>query len=91
MTPTELETLKDDLKTTLTQVVVSTVNGKIDKLNTKIDLYIQADEAWKATAEPVIEMGNNARGASVVLLWLAGTVIAIGGAWRILYKIFFKK
>lgn len=91
MTPDELEQLKYDIKTTLTQVVVSTVNGKIDAISRKLDLYIQEDTAWKTTAEPVIEMGNNARGASIVALWLAGVIVAIGGAWRILYKIFLKK
>lgn len=91
MTPSELETLKDDLKTALTQVVVLTVNGKIDAINKKLDLYIQDDNAWKATAEPVIDMGNNLRGGGIVLLWVASAIVAVGGAWKIIISLIMKK
>lgn len=87
MTPKEIE----DLKATLTETIKITVNGKIDRLNNKLDLYIQEDNDWKDRAKPVIEMGNNARGASVAALWLAGLIIAIGGAWEIIRNLVTKK
>lgn len=81
----------EQLKSALIETVRLTVNGKIDKLNTKMDLYIQSDNEWKERAEPVIKMGNDAKGASRVFLWIMGAVIAVGGAWRVLHHIFLKK
>lgn len=93
MTLDELEQIKSSLADTIKVVV----NGKIDKLTTenretsaKIDAYILEDNFWKERAEPVIDMGINAKGASTVALWIAGAVIALGGAWQIIYS-FIKK
>ncbi len=80
----------EQLKAALVETIKLTVNGKIDRLNAKLDNYIEQDNAWKESAEPVIKMGNDAKGASVVLLWLAGAIIAIGGAYQILKDIFKK-
>jgi hypothetical protein len=66
------------------------VNGKIDRLNLKLDHYIDQDNAWKKTAQPVIDMGINARGASKVLLYLTGAIVSVGMAWEIICKIFKK-
>ena len=80
----------EQLKNALVETVKITVNGKIDRMNSKLDTYIKEDNEWKERAEPVIKMGNNAKGASIVVLWLAGVIIAIGGAWQILRDIFKK-
>lgn len=66
------------------------INGKINGLTTKLDAYIKDDNEWKSKAEPVIKMGENAQGASKILLYLAGVILAIGGAYKILEG-FFKK
>lgn len=60
------------------------------KLTETVNLYIQDDTDWKKTAQPVIEMGNSARGASKVVLYLAGVIITIGGAFEIIRN-FLKK
>lgn len=86
MTQKEFEQLKQHVAET----IKITVNGKIDKLNDKIDNYIKEDNEWKEKAEPVIEMGINARGASAAVLWIAGIVIAVGGAWLMIRNLFFK-
>lgn len=86
MTPTELEQLKEFVALTIT----TTVNGKIDRMNTKLDTYIKEDNLWKEKAQPIIDLGNNARGASVVALWLAGFIAAIGGAYLIIKNVFKK-
>ena len=64
------------------------VNGKIDKMHKKLDDYIVADMAWKEKAEPVIKMGENAVGASKVMLYLTMIISAVGGAYLIIKNIF---
>lgn len=87
----------EQLKLALIDTVKVTVNGKIDKLtlenretSAKLDAYIISDDLWKERAEPVIDMGINAKGASVVALWIAGAVIALGGAYQIISNLFKK-
>lgn len=93
MTPLELEQIKQIIADTITKVV----NGKIDKLTAenrttseKLDAYVIRDDLWKERAEPVIDMGINAKGASVVTLWIAGVIIALGGAYSIINNLFKK-
>lgn len=74
----------EQLKTALIETVKSTVNGKIDAISSKLDSYIKEDNAWKETAEPVIQMGNTARGASRAMLWLATIILAIVGVWQMI-------
>lgn len=71
------ETIKE-LAFTLKEITTTST-----ELNETVNAYIQDDTAWKKTAQPVIEMGNNARGASTVMLYITGVVIAIGGAYQI--------
>lgn len=87
----------EQLKLALIDTVKVTVNGKIDKLtlenretSAKLDAYIISDDLWKERAEPVIDMGINAKGASVVALWIAGAIIALGGAYQIISNLFKK-
>jgi len=63
---------------------------EITDLKETIDEYIHDDMKWKKTAEPVIELGNNARGASKVGLYILGVIITIGGAWAIIKDLFKK-
>lgn len=83
----QLQTLIKDTVEATTKVIV---NGKIDRLQSKLDQYILDDNEWKKSAQPAIDLGNTARGASTAALWLAGVVITIGGAIAIITG-FFKK
>lgn len=56
----------------------------------KLDAYIKDDTEWKERAEPVIILGNNARGASKAVLYISGVIVAIGGAYEMLRNIFKK-
>ena len=71
----------EEVKAFLTVVIQEVVNGKIDKIDLKLDAYIKEDMAWKDRAEPVLELGNSLRGASKLILYLTGLIITIGGAW----------
>lgn len=55
-----------------------------EKMSEKFDEYIKNDMDWKERAEPVIQMGNNARGASKFVLYTSGIIIAVGGAWEVI-------
>lgn len=47
MTPAQIE----ELKLAITTVIQEKVNGKIDRINTKFDVYIDDDMRWKETVE----------------------------------------
>jgi len=64
------------------------VNGKLDKMNAKIDNYIFDDNEWKQKAEPVIMMGRNVQGFGKVSLYIVGFVAAVAGAFISLANLF---
>lgn len=47
MKPEQLQELKD----AITATIQEKVNGKIDRMNTKLDVYITDDMRWKETVE----------------------------------------
>lgn len=66
------------------------VNGKIKALDAKIEQYINADlqwkqidSSWKRTAQPAIDLGNDARASSRAALFFLGLMatltVIIGG------------
>lgn len=79
------------IKETVEVTVKTIVNGKIDRIQSKLDQYIIDDNEWKKSAQPAIDLGNTARGASTAALWLAGVIITIGGAIAIISGFFSKK
>ena|SRR3990167_926391 len=67
-------------------------NVKSNKtLEAKLDAYILQDNEWKKRAEPAIQMGIDARGASKSLLWLGGIILVLGGAYKIIVTWFTKQ
>ena len=56
------------------------VNGKIKRLDEKIDAYIVQDNAWKAEFEPYMKGLANVTGGGKILVWVTGAVISIAGA-----------
>ncbi len=75
MTPDEFAKITQIIKDTIKE----TVNGKIDKIDVKLDNYIKDDNEWKAAANPTIELGNNVRGFGKVMVYLLGIAGAIFG------------
>jgi|ERR1035437_4597140 hypothetical protein len=81
MNPDQLQEIKDSLKET----VVQTVNGKIDKIHkilegqnevvnemkTKIETHIENDTTWKEEYTPYIKGLANVSGAGKILITVA--------------------
>ena len=85
MTDKELQKVIEALKTT----VENTVNGKIKRLDEKLDAYIKTDIQWKETVQPVIDAYStvNKVGLFVEWVWKVGTpLIAIAGGIIYLIK-----
>lgn len=82
MTPEQYQQFTDNIKET----IKTTVNGKIDRIEKKLDTYIEEDNKWKAAAQPTIDMGNNVRGFNKVLMYILG----IGAALYAFINIFKK-
>lgn len=80
MTPEQFDIINRNLKETVESSVKMYVNGKIDRLNDKIDVYIKEDNEWKTLVMPEIEAVANVRGfgkVTVGLLAIGGTIVGI--------------
>lgn len=76
MTPDQIE----QIKKAVGESIQVHVNGKIDKMNTKLDDYIITDNAWKKEADPYIKGLANVSGAAKLVVWLAISVSSVVGA-----------
>lgn len=72
-------------------VIRETVNGKIDKIDAKLDTYIKEDTEWKQKAEPVIKMGENVQGFGKVSLYIIGFIASAIGVIIGIIKLMEKK
>lgn len=86
-----VDTIMKKVDTQIELSINKNVNGKIDRLHSKLDNYIEEDTKWKNTAEPVIKMGENVAGFGKVSLYILGFVASVTGAIIGLIKIFEKK
>ena len=71
------------------------VNGKIDKMQSGLDVHNAKHEKDMERMLPIIEAFeegqqdlNTAKKGGKVVLWLAGSITAIGGAFLVLRAIF---
>lgn len=81
MTPEELEHLTNHIE----KIIKLTVNGKIDRINDKIEVYIHEDNLWKERANPMLEAVGDVRSFGKVLaviLGIAATVFGIIKFWK---------
>lgn len=85
MTPEQYAQFEETMRATVQQATADavriTVNGKIDRLDTKLEAYIKEDNAWKESAQPTIDMGNNARGFGIIFMKIVGVLAAIGAVY----------
>lgn len=96
MTPEQFTELKE----ALAQTVQVSVNGKIDRLNTKLDThidgfnrYVKDDMEWKETVEPVVKAFENTSWLwklFIGILKFLGLVSVGIGAWMTIKQILFK-
>lgn len=87
MTADDIEQIKKEIQSTIKVVV----NGKIDKIDQKLEEYIKSDNEWKAAAQPVIDMGRNVQGFGRVSLYIVGFVAAVSGAILYILQLVKKK
>lgn len=84
------------LRTEIGFAIKTTVNGKIDAISMKLDNHNIQHEKDMGRALPVIEAYESgqrdldtAKKGGRIILWLAATVTAIGGAYLVIRMIFF--
>lgn len=63
------------------------VNGKLDKMNTKIDDYIKSDLLWKDTIMPSIEIMRKMEGFYTVGSAILKTLVILGGAGGVIFAV----
>ena len=87
MTENDKALFLEVIKTSIEAGIAKNVNGKIDKLHTKLDGHIEdnirhneMDKEWKANAQPMIDTLNNLSGTGKFLVILASGVATIIGA-----------
>lgn len=80
MNQEQIQTFKDEIKDHLADTVKVTVNGKIDEIDRKIDLYIKEDTAWKVRAEPVVKAFENTNWLFKLFVSTLKFVALVGGA-----------
>lgn len=65
-----------ELVDTIRATIDERVNGKIDRMKTMLDAYIQQDEQWKHDAQPAIDNMKNLSTSWTIFLKF---VLAVGG------------
>lgn len=90
MTPDQLE----QIQKTLTETIKIVVNGKIDRMNVKLDTYIKEDneyktrfkedtDVWRKGADEKLELVSNIRGFGKVFMYIVGIIVAVGTVYKI--------
>lgn len=74
MTPEQIAQLEKSVKETIEK----TVNGKINRLDQKLDEYIKHDLEWKETVQPVIDAYLVANKVGSFVQWMSKVILAIG-------------
>lgn len=83
MSPEQVELVLHSMNEQIDKSIKMYVNGKIDRIDLKIDNYIKEDNLWKQTATPTIELGNNIRGFGKVIAYILGIGAGIFAIVRI--------
>lgn len=86
MNPEQLEILRQTIDDQLKLGIETHVNGKIRGLTNEFREYVKDDIAWKETAKPTIELGNNIRGFGKVFVYLLGIGATLFGIFKYLIQ-----
>lgn len=89
----DLQLLENRLKKSLQETIITTVNGKIDRIEKKIDTHNEKHEEdmlevreHMANAAPVIEAYNAVGNVGAFIKWVGGVATAISVLWLLLTK-----
>jgi hypothetical protein len=87
MSPDQFNQIKELIETT----IQLKVNGKIDRMNQKLDDYIvvdnqwkSGDKEWKESAQPAIDSVDNAKMGGRFVVWLIGVLASIVTLYEVL-------
>ena len=93
MKPDELDILKEHIEL----VIQRTVNGKIDKLNDKMEEHNRIHEAHMETVvkhmeetKPILEAYRGFNTAGELIKWIAGVGTALGVLWLMVTQLWTK-
>lgn len=81
MTPEQFSQFQE----AITNQIKITVNGKIDRINDKLDTYIKEDNEWKSDVKPYIENMRQISNFSTVGSAILKTIIAFGAAITVIW------
>lgn len=81
MTPDQFSKLQE----AITNQIKITVNGKIDRINEKLDTYIKEDNEWKTDVKPYIENMRQMSDFTLVGSAVLKFIISIGGAVAVIW------
>lgn len=62
----------------LQETIDKRVNGKIVRLDEKLDDYIKHDMEWKTTVQPIIEAYDAANRVGNFIQWISKVILALG-------------
>lgn len=90
--------LLEAMKTEIAVSVRLVVNGKIDKIDAKLDAHNAQHETDMIRIMPALlayedaqRFAKDAQRSGKVVIWIAGTITAIGSAYLIVMQILFSK
>lgn len=98
----DIDKIIEGLTPNLQSVIIKTVNGKIDKMDKKLDEYISQDtndkqklfdwqtnwdKTWKEDYAPTVRGLVNATGGAKIAVWIALGITAISGAYLAIKKL----
>lgn len=84
MTPAQFE----QMNRLIEETIRTTVNGKIDRMNQKLEDYIVTDNEWKKVAQKSISLIENVTSFGKVSLYLSGFISAVVGSIILINNIF---
>jgi len=88
MTADQYEQLIKTIDRSIEVSIEKNVNGKIKRLDEKIDIYIERDNQWKDDVMPAIEGMKQVQGFTNVGAVILKGIILIGSATGLVYGLF---
>ena len=88
MTPEQFTELLDRIDQKIDSNVKESVgfyvNGKIDRMNQKLDDYIVDDNEWKKIAQPAIDSIRNAKAGTKFIVSAVGFIAGLVAIWQVI-------
>lgn len=90
MTPEQLQVFLEDNRKSTAEAIRLTVNGKIDDMKKTHEQDMKRMMPIILAYEGAERRLEDAKTSGKAILWVAGFITALGGAWLVLKTIFFR-